>query len=174
MSSDLERLGLELLALVGVAALALAVVVRRRRIAWPAATAIAVSVVTVFVALGHVAGDVRTLARDAQVRVSARQGVDNCLGDVASADSTGFIEWARARMGAKAVYSLVVRTAYPDPWCVSLDLLPALMAGPGDERPGWEVVIGGFSAQLRSLIAHHDRSVDVFSPGFALVRRPTR
>jgi hypothetical protein len=132
-----------------------------------------VGVIAVALAVGGLPSGVSVLSDAERSSVSARDGVDYCFGQDWPQNPGGaglarlpFVQWARALMGPRAIYS-VDYTPPPDPDCLYLGLLPALPARPG-ERAQWTIAYGSVPPQMQALIAAHDPSVRVFASGFAV------
>jgi hypothetical protein len=169
---SLAKLALELAVTVVAIGLVAALVSRRRAdragvraAAAPAAAAlIAVLVVT---QIAHALSDLNRARRDA---VSARAGVEHCFAEYGAAGAARlpFIDWVRNRIGAHAIYAIDFSDV-PDLLCVTFALLPARPALPG-EHADWTVAFGTIPPPMQSLIARHDPSVKLFTPGFALER----
>ncbi len=169
MSGHLVELLEELLCVVVVIGM-FAAVLRRRAVPARRAAGFALAAVAFVCAAGHLGSDNSGLRQDRQIKVSARAGVDWCFRETGSLSEVPFVNWVRARIPARAVYLLDDLAPQPDGWCLTLALLPALPAGPGDDTPRWEIAFGGYPPALKARIARHDPSVSVYSSGFALAR----
>jgi len=134
---------------------------------------VVIGAVVLALAGGGIPATLSLLSLAAREPVSATTGVDYCFGESWPDNANGggigrlpFVRWLKSRMGPHAVYALDY-TPPPDTGCVTLGLLPALPARPG-ERADWTIAFGTVPAEMRALIARHDRAVEVFAPGFAL------
>jgi hypothetical protein len=166
--NETQRLVVESLALAALVIWAAVVVGRVRGTRATRVAGVVIGSFALVCALGHVGSDASTLRQDARFRVGARAGVDHCFVETGSRSEIPFIDWVHSRLPEHAVYQLDDVAPRPDAWCLTLVLLPALPAGPGDNRPRWEVDFGGLSPSLEARVKRHDRSVHVFAPGFAL------
>jgi hypothetical protein len=109
------------------------------------------------------------VVRDANRRgVAQRPGIDQCFAEAAPPSRAPFVEWLRARMPTHALYELELGGG-PDPWCVTLALLPRLPIWQHD-RPQYLVAFGTVPPAIQARIAAHDPTVQVFAPGYALAR----
>jgi hypothetical protein len=122
------------------------------------------------------AGSVLNQAR--RNAVIARAGLEHCLLESLSGaplvlSRLPFIDWLNTQLPANAVYTFVPYSGPPDFWCVTLDLLPALPAGPGG-IPDWTITLGTVPPDLQARIARRDPSVHVFAPGYVLAQDPPR
>jgi hypothetical protein len=142
--------------------------VARRLVPWAV-----VGAVVLALAGGGIPATLTLLSQAARAPVSATEGVDYCFGEPwpdnpkgAGTSRLPFVRWLKSRMGSHAVYALDY-TPPPDTGCLTLGLLPALPARPG-ERAEWTIAFGRVPAEMRPLIARHDPAVEVFAPGFAL------
>jgi hypothetical protein len=168
--TGLEQLALESAGVSAAVLAAVAILPRRPGVARNHAAAYALGLVTLVAALGHLQTVASEFHHDHQATVAARAATSYCVREAGSRVGAAFIEWARSRMPAHTVYRLDDLSPGPDAWCLTLALLPALPAGPGDTAPDWEIAFGGYPPELKERIASHDRSVKVFVPGFALAR----
>jgi hypothetical protein len=176
MLHSVAKLVLELAVVLIAIVVAAAVIARRRpeishlRAAAAPATAAVIAVVAA-AQIPHAFADLNRARRSA---VSARAGAEHCFHEVGPSQPISavprlpFINWVKARIGSHAVYRIAY-TGPPDFQCVTMALLPALPAVPG-ERPNWTVAFGLIPPAMQALIARHDPSVMVYGPGFALER----
>jgi hypothetical protein len=132
-----------------------------------------VGVLAVALTLGEIPSGAALLQKAHSESVSATAGVEHCFGEVWPQNPGGvgvahlpFLRWLKARIGPHAVYALDY-AAPPDPYCILLNMLPALYAAPG-EHAEWTIAWGTIPAEMQARIAAHDPSVRVFAPGFAL------
>lgn len=163
----LQTLGV--LATVGLIGAVLAVAPARRRRAAAAAVA-ALATALVFAA---VAPSISFL--NGQPAVSAPAAREQCLLETGAAATIPFFGWLNAHMPAHARYwlasnpHLVDAPGGLDPLCVAFELLPRLPL-PSSSGAGWVVYTGVVTPDVTARIARHDPAVQVFSPGFVLVR----
>ena len=120
------------------------------------------------------AGSVLNQAR--RHAVTSRAGREHCLLESLSGaplvlSRLPFIDWLNAQLPTNAVYTVVPYSGPPDFWCVTMDLLPALPAGPGGV-PHWTITLGTVPPDLQARIGRHDPSVHVFAPGYVLAQDP--
>ena len=146
---------------------------RSARVALRLAPWVIIGAVVLALAGGGIPATLSLLSQAAREPVSATTGVDYCFGEPWPDNPHGagmarlpFVRWLKSRMGAHAVYALDY-TPPPDTGCLTLGLLPALPARPG-ERAEWTIAFGSVPAEMRALIGRHDPAVEVFAPGFAL------
>jgi hypothetical protein len=146
---------------------------RSARVAQRLAPWVIIGAVVLALAGGGIPATLSLLSQAARDPVSATTGVDYCFGEPWPDNPNGagmarlpFVRWLKSRMGAHAVYALDY-TPPPDTGCLTLGLLPALPARPG-ERAEWTIAFGSVPAEMRTLIGRHDPAVEVFAPGFAL------
>jgi len=126
-------------------------------------------------ALAHVRHTSSVLAQDRTDSVSAQAGLEHCFDESLSGapidiERARFMAWVKRRLPPGAVYVIAPYAGTPDAWCLTTALLPALPAGPGAARPGWEIVAGTVPADVAAMIARHDPTVQVFAPGYALAK----
>ena len=101
-------------------------------------------------------------------------GRDHCVYETGGEGILPFLTWLRERIAARDTYWLasspLLVDAAPgiDPLCYALELLPRLpLSSPAGAH--WVIYTGAFTPALKARIAAHDPSVQVFSPGYALV-----
>lgn len=110
----------------------------------------------------------RTLHHAKQTSIAARRGLTYCFVETQAANRLPFINWLRQRLPERDAYEIAF-TPQPDEWCLTLALLPRVPAF-GHDNPRWLVVYGTSVPVVEQMIARHDPAVQVFAPGFALVR----
>ena len=125
--------------------------------------------IAVAFAFGNLADAGSALSQARRNGVGPRAGLERCLEEDGGEELVPFFNWVKARLPPRAVYELATYSGHPDLWCVTLVLLPSLLAGPGGQ-PGWIITLGTLPPDLQARIARHDPSVRVFAPGFALAR----
>ncbi len=122
----------------------------------------------------HLRGAGSALAQAGRHHVSAQMGLEHCVteslsGAPVALKAVGFLAWVKHELPAGARYAVSPYGGSPDGWCVTMVLLPALPAGPG-EPVGWTLALGSIPAEMQAKITGHDPSVEVYAPGYALER----
>lgn len=177
MGRELAKLGGE----IGVAVVLVAALVcagprlgrQRPRLAAPVLAAGALTALLCLSLVLHVRATASVLSQDHQHSVEAREGLEHCFEESLSGQPlvpgrAPFLDWVQTRLPPDARYALAPYSGPPDGWCVTLTLLPALPSA----QPEWTAYMGAVPAAVQAQIARHDPAVQVFAPGYALVRDP--
>lgn len=175
----MAKLALEFLGLLAAVGGAAALVRRsRRNLEGPAVAAIVLGALAFAFAVANLANAGSELDQARRHAVSSRAGLEHCLGESLSGGPLvpvrpPFLNWVKQRLPAHAVYALAPYAGPPDSWCVTLVLLPSLPVRPGGTAD-WTITFGMLPPDLKARIQHHDPSVQVFAPGYALARGAAR
>lgn len=158
--------------LAGIALLGAVLGLGRRQL--PRLTVAAVAALATALALSSVASSVSFLNTERKSAVGPGAGRDHCVYETGGEGILPFLTWLRERIPARDTYWLasspLLVDAAPgiDPLCYALELLPRLpLSSPAGAH--WVIYTGALTRALKARIAAHDPSVQVFSPGYALV-----
>ena len=175
MIHELAKLGAEIAGVIAVVGLLLVghKLVGRPRLPGPSLAATGLAAMLCFSLLLHVRSTASTLNQARRHAVGARAGLEHCFTESLSgqrpvSERNRFFDWVKARVPPRALYAVSSYSGPPDLWCVTLVLSPALPAS-GRDHAAWTIA-AGIPPALQARIDHHDPDVDVFAPGYALVR----
>jgi hypothetical protein len=140
----------------------------------PRLTVAAVAALAAALALSSVASSLSFLNGERKAAVGPGAGIEHCVDETGDQQILPFLTWLKERIPARATYWLANSPMLADapggidPLCYALILLPRLpLSSPAGAH--WVVYTGAFTPALKARIAAHDPTVDVFSPGYALV-----
>lgn len=177
MGRELAKLGGEIG--VAVALIAVLLVAGKRlgrpgaRLSAPALAAAALAALLCLSVALHVRATASVFNQDHKHGTGAREGLEHCFEESLSGQPlvpgrAPFLDWVKTRLPRDARYAVAPYSGPPDGWCVTLALLPALPSA----QPRWIVYMGSVPAAVQAQIARRDPAVQVFAPGYVLVRDP--
>ena len=148
-----------------------------RRLPWPSLAAIGLAGLLCVSLLLHARSTASTLHQASRHAVGARAGLEHCLkespiGQRLVPERITFLDWVKARLPPRALYGVDPYSGPPDLWCVTVVLLPALLAS-GADRAAWTIAAGVPPATQAS-IDDVDHDAKVFAPGYVLARNGQR